>query len=162
MLFDDAPTLHVVDLTAEQKNPPVNVEPQHRIVRGKTPAANRVLCRPVGSIDGVVIHQTATPYGVTRDQVKASGGDAVLAKHRRALKVSAHMTCFATGYAVHAHPLDWYVYHANGLNARSIGIEIEGSFPFAMGPELMSPELVRAARDGLQYVVTKGREAGMP
>lgn len=152
----------VVDLTSEQADPPVNDPPDHKLVRGKTRALDRVYHRPVNSVDGVVLHQTATPFGVTKAAVKAAGGDEKLAKHRRALKVAAHMTAFSTGYAVLAHPLPWYVFHANTLNARSVGIEVEGLFPGAMGKPLMSAELVRASRAGLEFLVKKGRELGMP
>jgi hypothetical protein len=162
VLPNDKPALHVIDLTSEQPNPPRNDPAEHKITRGKTPALDRVFRRPVNTVDGIVIHQTAVSFGVTKDAVKAAGGDAVLAKHRRALGVAAHMTAFTTGYAVHAHPLDWYVYHANALNSRSVGIEVEGLFPGTMKNELMTPELEQAARDGLEYLVRRGRESGMP
>lgn len=156
-------TLHVVDLSAEQADPPHNDPPEHKIVRGRTAAEDRVFRRAPQTIDGIVVHQTATRFGVTMAQVKAAGGDRALAKHRRALGVAAHMTAFDTGYAVLAHPLVWYVYHGNALNARSLGLEVEGEFPCIQGEqELFTGALERAARDGLEYLVRKGREAGMP
>lgn len=161
---NDKPVLQVIDLTGEQPNPPPGSLTEHyKMVRGKTAALDRVFARPVNTVDGVVIHQTATPFGVTKEAVKSAGGDEALAKHRRALGVAAHMTAFTTGYAVLAQPLPWYVYHANALNSRSVGIEIEGLFPLAVGKtELMTPQLERAAKDGLEYLVRKGREIGMP
>ncbi len=156
--------LHVVDITAMQPNPPRYNPPHHRIVPGAQRSGDRVMERPVHQIDGIVLHQTACPYGVTAEQVKAAGGDRVQAKHRRALDVAAHMTAFDTGYAVLAHPLTWYVYHANAFCARSIGIEVEGRYPGMQGgsPNLMFNEILQAARDGIEYIVEHGREMGMP
>lgn len=149
--------LAVLDLTIEQPNPPKYRPPHHKISKG------RVVERAPGLVDGIVIHQTATPFGVTAAAIKASKGDATLAKHRRALGIAAHMTAFDTGTAVLAHPLDWYVYHANSLNARSLGLEIEGRFPGLQGAkELFTGKLEQAARDGLVYLVMRGRAAGMP
>jgi hypothetical protein len=157
------PALRVIDLSEEQPNPPRYDPPHHRIVRGKTAALDRVYSRPLNTIDGIVIHQTACPYGVTADAVKAAGGDRILAKHRRALDVAAHMTAFDTGYAVLAHPFDWYVFHANSLNARSLGIEIEGLYPQLQGDkELLVGPVLQAARDGLTYLVTLARAKQMP
>ena len=158
-----APALHVIDLTASQPNPPNYDPPHHRIVRGKTAALDRVYSRPARSIDGIVIHQTACPFGVTSAAIKAAGGDPIRAKHLRALDVSAHMTAFNTGTAVLAHPLDWYVYHANSLNGRSIGIEIEGLYPELVGDkELFTGGVLQAARDGLTYLVSAARAKQMP
>lgn len=154
--------LHVVNLTHEQPNPPRNDPPEHKIVRGKKPELDRVFNRPVNTIDGIVIHQTGSPFGVTAAAIKASKGDAVLAKHRRALGIAAHMTAFDTGYAVLAHPLEWYVYHGNGLNARSLGLEVEGLYPGKMTKPLLTDKLLQAACDGLTYLVKQGRAAGMP
>lgn len=159
----DGRALCVVDLTHEQPNPPTYSPPHHKIVRDRVKKCDQVFCRPLGSIDGIVVHQTATPFGVAAAAVKAAKGDAVLAKHRRALGVAAHMTVFTTGMAVLAHPLEWYVYHGNGLNARSLGLEIEGLFPGLQGKqELFTGDLERASQDGLEYLVRKGREMGMP
>jgi hypothetical protein len=156
-------SLHVVDLTDEQKNPPVNDPPEHRIVFDRDRQCNVVARRNPKWIDGIVIHQTSCHFGVSAKQVKESGGNAMLAKHRRALNVAAHMTAMDTGYAVLAHPLDWYVYHANSLCARSIGLEVEGVFPGMMGKSkpLLTPALEQAARDGLAYILEKSREQGM-
>lgn len=155
--------LKVVDLSKEQTNFLEFDPPHHKFVKDKLSKKMVVAQRDPKSVDGIVIHQTATPFGVTRDQVKASNGDMILAKHRRALNVAAHMTAFDTGFAVLAHPLSWYVFHANTLNARSVGIEIEGLFPGKQGAsEKLTGPLLQAAKDGLAYLVREGRRAGMP
>ena len=156
-------TLSVLDLTREQPNPPAFDPPHHKILRGKTRRDDRVALRDPFSVDGIVVHQTGAPYGVTAAAVKAAKGDRALAKHRRALGVAAHMTAFDTGVAVLAHPLPWYVYHANSLNARSLGLEIEGLFPQNWGAkDFFSDKLEAAARDALTYLVLQGRMLGMP
>ena len=155
--------LCVLDLPHEQPNPKTHSQPKHKIVRDREKRRDEVFRRLPGSIDGIVVHQTATPFGVTAKQVKAAGGDGKLAKHRRALGVGAHMTVFDTGLAVLAHPLDWYVYHGHALNARSLGLEIEGLFPGKQGSkELFTGVLESGAQDGLEFLVRKGRELGMP
>jgi hypothetical protein len=163
MQAQDGGTLRVLDLTKEQPDPPDFSPPHHKIIRDKLKRRDVVFRRAVNTIDGIVVHQTATPFGVSKAAVKAAGGDVELAKHRRALGVAAHMTAFDTGTAVLAHPIEWYVYHGNALNARSLGLEVEGLFPGTMGKkELFAGNLELASRDGLEYLVRKGREAGMP
>jgi len=156
--------LKVIDLSAEQTDFLDYDPPHHKLVLDKLTKKQAVAVRKPQSIDGIVVHQTATAFGTTPNQVQAAGGDRVLAKHRRALGVAAHMTAFDTGFAVLAHPLLWYVYHGNALNARSLGLEIEGSFPgeVGAGPEKLVGPLLQAAKDGLAYLVLEGRRAGMP
>ncbi len=156
-------SLYVHDLSAKQPDPPSFSPPHHKIVRDIKKKYDRVFVRDAKTIDGIVIHQTATPFGVSAKQVADAKGDRVLAKHRRALGVAAHMTAFDTGYAVLAHPLLWYVYHGNGLNARSLGLEIEGLYPGKLGKkELFTGNIERAAQEGLAYLVNRGRMLGMP
>jgi len=158
MLEGDLHAFSVVNLAHEQPNPPIFSPPHHKLTR-----RGKVIVRRPDTVEGIVIHQTATPYGVTAQQLKDAGGDSLLAKHRRALGVAAHMTAFDTDFAVLGHPLDWYVNHANSLNARSLGLEIEGRFPQLMGTnELLTGKLLHAAQDGLEYLVQEGRRRGMP
>lgn len=155
--------LNVVDLSHMQKDPPPYDPPHHRMVYDMTRGGNVVFCRKPRSIDGIVIHQTGCWFGVSKALLKEMGGNYVAAKHRRALNVAAHMTAFDTGFAVLAHPLDWYVYHANSLCARSLGLEVEGAFPGVMSKgKYLTPKLIQAACDGLEYLVDRGRSMGMP
>ncbi len=155
--------LYVHDLTREQPDPPDYSPPHHKIVRDIKKKLDRVFVRDPKTVDGIMIHQTGTPFGISAKQIADAKGDKILAKHRRALGIAAHMTAFDTGYAVLAHPLLWYVYHGNGLNARSIGMEIEGLYPGSLGKkELFVGNVERAAQEGLTYLVRKGRELGMP
>lgn len=151
----------LLDLTGEQEDPPQYNPAKHRIVQGK------VQRRRPQDVDGIVVHQTACQFGTTPAQVRAAEGDAALAKHRRALQVAAHVTAFKTGVAVVGNPLDWYVYNANALNRRILGLEIEGQYPGLLAaatktPDKFEGEIEQAAQAGLRYLVEQGRRMGMP
>lgn len=151
----------IVDLRAEQQDPPQNDPAKHRIVKGK------VVRRDPSTVDSICIHQTAIDFGITPLMLRKANGDRTLAEHRRALNVASHATAFSTGYCVIANPLDWYVYNANRLNARILGLEIEGSFPGLLKTATKSSskfegEIELAARAGLEYLVVEGRRLGMP
>ena len=156
--------LQVVDLSDMQPNPPVLDPPHQRTSFDHLSRRTQIVCRPPTTVDGIVIHQTGCWFGVNARQLREADGNATIAKHRRALGVAAHMTAFDTGYAVLAHKLNWYVYHANSLCGRSIGLEIEGVYPGLMHTKgrVLTPALVRAAQDGLEYLVQEGRKLGMP
>lgn len=114
----DAP--RVLDLVPEQPNPPPRYgNPprwKHR-VRGR-----KVTLRDMSKVDTIVIHQTACTFGK----------GAWPSRHHRALGVACHNLAFRDGVVVRANPVEWYVYHGNGFNARSCGLEIEGSYPGLM------------------------------
>lgn len=156
----------ILDLTPQQTMPPGRPE-KYNMRHGE------VVLRDPSKITGVVIHQTACVFGVSPDQVRRAGGDPVLAKHRRALNIAAHVTAFNTGKAVYANPLDWYVYHGNGFNAYCHGLEIEGLFCGIKGrtntaagdPKdvtVLTRATIDAARLGLTFLVDRGRAAGSP
>jgi N-acetylmuramoyl-L-alanine amidase len=156
--------LQVLDLSKEQEKLFTEFDPPHHRINFDVTLKKRVVAkRSLKTVDSICVHQTATPFGVTAAAIREAGGDPILAKNRRALQVAAHMTAFDTGYAVLAHPLDWYVFHGNGLNARSIGLEVEGAFPGEKGTtDLLTGKLLTAAKDGLEYLVREGRKLGMP
>lgn len=153
----------VVDLSAQQVDPP-EFDPAKHLVAYSNALKRRVVTkRDVKKVDAIVVHQTGIEFGVSSKQIKAAGGDPVKAKQQRALGVAAHMTVFNTGHAVVGNPLDWYVYHAGSLNKRSLGVEIEGLFPQQLGSkQLFKGDLEEAAREGLAWLVEKGRAMGMP
>ncbi|WP_428261086.1 peptidoglycan recognition protein family protein [Haliangium sp.] len=153
----------VVDLTSRQSNPP-EVQGKHRISGGK------VVERSPEIVQGIIVHQTAVWFGVSERQRRLAGSveDGL---HHRALNVGAHMTAFDgrganvhCGHVCYTNPLSWYVYHANGANRVSVGIEIEGDYPGLVGNSapLASEALIAAARQGLAFMVTEGRRLGMP
>jgi len=107
-----------LDLRAQQTNPftPKGSPPKSpsKVVKGKT-----VERRPI-DVTGVVIHQTACVYGPSADRAKA---------HQRAIGIPAHAVAFRDGCVALPAPLSWYLYTSNGLNARTLGLEVEGVYP---------------------------------
>lgn len=151
------------DLRAEQTDPPA-------MARKFKLRGGRVVVRNPASINAITVHQTAVEYGVAKYQIDASGGDEDLALARRALAVACHVMAYRRGFIVWSNPLKWYVYHGNGFNAHSLGIEIDGNYSGLKGGSTWNgkpattptPELIKAARAGIELLVCKGRAAGMP
>lgn len=149
------------DLRSEQTNPPNIEPPKHRIVSG------RVALRLLKNITGVVLHQTATPYGVTDAAVDLAGGNRELALARRSLRVACHAMAFRDGFFTLPCPLTWYVYHGNGFNATTLGIEIEGKYAGeeskkADGDQELDAVVIESARAALKYLVEEARTLGAP
>lgn len=159
---DARSVVEVIDLRSEQSDP----APKSRVSGGRT------VLRDPGSVTGIVLHQTATLYGVSDRQVKAAGGDADLALQRRALGVACHAMAFREGWVVIANDPRAYVHHANSLNAVSLGLEVEGNFPgrdsapaattWGGDPTELTQETIEAAREGIRVLMEKGRAMGMP
>lgn len=151
------------DLRGEQTNPPAQAK-KFKISSGL------VVERNPAAINAITVHQTAVEYGVAQYQIDAAGGDAELALARRALAVACHVMAFRKGFITWANPLKWYVYHGNGFNAHSLGIEIDGNYAGLKGGSTWNgkaattptPELIKAARAGVELLVREGRAAGMP
>jgi hypothetical protein len=100
--------------------------------KGRILANGKPHVRSPAAIDSIVLHQAGVmlPPGKRRMERFASRA---LACADRALAVAAHVVVFretATDppLIVLAAPLRWTVYHANSLNGRSIGIEVEGCY----------------------------------
>lgn len=146
-----------LDLRSEQSDPftPKNGKSPSKLVGGKTAR------RDPSTITGITVHQTACVFGPAADRAKA---------HRRAIGIPAHAVAFRDGVVALPCPLDWYVYTSNGLNATTLGLEIEGIYPGKPGGKVWSEAeptpldaLARdTARDALRYLVEQGRALGMP
>ena len=155
------PGASVVDLRHEQTDP----APKTKVVNGKT------VRRAPHTVTALVLHQTACTFGVSNQQIQAAGGDRSLALHRRALNVACHALAFRDGTAVIANDPASYVFHANTINAQSIGLEIEGRFPgddsqpdattWGGDPTPLTEELIAAGREGARRLVELSREAGI-
>lgn len=156
---------NVDDLRSQQSNPPAKAN-KFKIENGK------VVERDMSDVDGVVLHQTAVWYGVSQNQINAAGGDKHQALHNRGLDVACHAIAYGgqganledvCGHAIATNPLNWYVYHGNGLNSRSLGLEIEGDYPGLIGSSEEVPDnIIQAAKDALRYLVEEGRRLGAP
>lgn len=147
------------DLRGEQPNPPLLAKQKHALT-GRGPRA-RVVERDPKAVDGIVLHQTACVFGKGRHPTR----------YHRALGVACHALAFNDGTAVLANPLRWLVWHGNGFNDRSLGLEVEGRFPGLVGdprtlsaaPETpVTPEVLRGAKDALAWLLEAGRAEGMP
>ena len=117
--------MRVLDLRAEQPNPPQLQKPKHWVRNG------RVVERDPATIDCIVLHQTACVFGKRADQPT---------RHHRALGVACHALAFNDGVVVLPNPLRWYVQHGNGFNATSLGLEVEGVFPGIAGDPKTLPK----------------------
>lgn len=147
----------ILDLRNEQK--PGGPDPKCGKIAG-----GRLVMRDPASIDAIVLHQTACTFGASSAAIQAAGGDKSKARHQRALGVHAHSTAFTDGTAVIAYPLRAYVYHGNGANSRSLGLEIEGHYDGIPGGKLGDPSdmTIETAREALRWLVEAARAEGMP
>jgi hypothetical protein len=103
--------IEILDLRAEQRNPPRSLSGEHLAKRHK----GKVVARAPSQVDAIVIHQTACDHVGPK-------------RYRRALHVAAHAVAHRDGVVVLTCPPAWYMNHGNGLNARSLGLECVGLF----------------------------------
>lgn len=148
--------VRLFDLRGEQSNP----HPKSKRSRdGKT------FVRSPASIDSIVLHQTATNFAPAKSE--RPNGDLGLA--RRSLGVACHAMAFRRGFVtLPCDPL-WYVHHADRLNARSLGLEVEGNYPGTVdrkplhgNPTVLTDVTIAAARAGVKLLVEVARAAGCP
>ena len=154
-------------------------DPVPSVSRGKfRMRAGRVVRRVPTIIDGITIHQTGIRFGVNDRQIKKANGDERLAFSQRAKKVACHALAF-DGFYTKTYPLEWYIYHGNGLNRKTLGLEIDGLYsglrddPTTVEREdletiwegtatKLTDSRIKAARAALRYLVEEGRKLGMP
>ncbi len=146
----------ILDLRNDQK--PGGPDPKCGKIRG-----GQLVERDPSTIDAICLHQTAVVFGASQGAIRAANGDKDLARHRRALGVHAHVTAFTDGTFVPAYPLRAYVYHGNGANSRSIGLEIEGHYNGIPGGALPEPTAgtVQAAREACTWLLEAARAEGI-
>ena len=162
LMVPDYADIEIIDLRSEQSVP----SPKSKVRRGKT------LGRDPAQVTGVVLHQTACVFGVSSAQLARAGGDRRLAKARRALNVSCHALAFRDGFVVLPNYLEYFLFHGNGFNSYTLGLEIEGKYPgvdsdpygttWGGAPTPLTGEIVDTARAALKHLVEEGRAAGMP
>lgn len=158
----------ILDLRAE--GPPQDVlAARYKTTRHPLTRALVPVLREQRTIDAVVLHQMACTLG----------GPTAEKRHRRALRISAHASAFFDGTVVLPCDLRAYAYHADALNARSLGVEIEGLHPgleddpatvpdeakrttWGGEPDEVTPLLIETARSALTAIVTEARAIGCP
>lgn len=164
--------INFLDLRHQQSNP----FPSKKKLDGSTISTSKVIKgktyeRDPRTVDGIVIHQTACVFGPQSDPDR---------KHRRALGIPAHAVAFRDGCVVLTAPFSWYLYHGNGFNQRSLGLECEGQYPGltdnpktprredeatiwkSATPTPLDELAVQTFRSALTRLVEDGRESGMP
>jgi len=149
----------VLDWRSRQANPPISTRAKQKHALDR---AGRVVVRDPKAIRGIVLHQTACVFGKRKDQPD---------RYHRAFGVACHALAFNDGTVVLPNPLPWLVWHGNGFNDYSLGIEVEGRFPGLAGdpktlasePETpVSDEVITSGRLAIKTLVDLGRAEGMP
>lgn len=163
-------TITLLDLTHEAKNPPAQkVKPDGtKLNIAKMDAHGKVFVRDPKTITGIGIHQTDCVFGPKADPE---------ARHRRALGVPIHALAFRDGVLAIPYPMLWYMYHGNGMNAMSYGLEIEGSYSGVLGQskaellaqrkagktyDLLDELTIETARAGVRYLYEAGLKLNSP
>lgn len=156
-------TITLLDLTHEAKNPPdPKTKPDGtKLNIAKYDGHGKVLVRDPKTITGIGIHQTDCVFGPKNDPT---------ARHRRALGVPIHALAFRDGVLAIPYPMLWYMYHGNGMNAMSYGLEIEGSYSGVLGQskvggktyDLLDELTIETARAGVKYLYEGGLKLNSP
>lgn len=120
-------------------------------------AKGKPVLRDPAKITHVMLHQTACWYDVAPYQLSAAKGDEVIARHRRALGVHAHVTAMRHGSAVVAYSPAVYVNHGHNANEFSVGIEHEGHYDVDGNPVDMPKgvdvcAILEAGREALTWL----------
>lgn len=122
-------------------------------LRASSNKAKEVRLRPWKQVTGIVLHQTAACLGE---------------RPGRWANVGAHVGVTRRGQVIWLHDFDRLVWHGNGLNLSTVGIECDGTYEGVQGdpktfwrpaddpnrqPQQPTPELVEAARAAVKLVV---------
>lgn len=152
---------------------PRKVGANGKIVNTSKVVGGRTFVRKPEDVTGIGIHQTACVFGPLDDPQK---------RHRRALKVPAHVLAFRDGVYAQSAPLLWELYHGNALNPFTLGLELEGQYPgllddpstpvredektFWSGgsgkPTPLDAQALSTFRVALAFLVEEGRRLGCP
>lgn len=156
-------TITMLDLTHEAKNPPPQKVKSDgtKLNIAKLDVHGKVFVRDPKTITGIGIHQTDCVFGPKADPI---------ARHRRALGVPIHALAFMDGVLAIPYPMLWYMYHGNGMNAMSYGLEIEGSYSGVLGQKraggktynLLDELTIECARAGVKYLYEAGLKLNSP
>lgn len=130
--------------------------PRHIVITGDLANAKGV--RSWKTVDSIVLHQTACVLSIDRWKI--------VPIHFGVPRSSGYL-----GRFFQLHPLLTYLYHANRLNAPSVGIEIEGNFPGVDsdrgtwwpgggGPHKVEPAQIEAARALIAWTVAEANAGG--
>lgn len=162
-IFNVPSGVSILDLTSEAKNPPTpKTRPDgSKLNIAKLDGHGKVIVRDPKTITGIGIHQTDCVFGPKADPV---------ARHRRALGVPIHALAFRDGVLALPYPLEWYMYHGNGMNAITYGLEIEGSYSGVLGQakvggktyDLLDELTIETGKAGVKYLYEAGLSLNSP
>ena len=113
--------------------------------------SGKPVSRELESIDAIVLHQMGTSFDVTQRQIKINGSLENAVKVRVA-KVKAHFAVINQWPEfVYNNDAALYMESANGLNSRSVSIEIEGNYPISSNDRL-SQSLADKAISAMRFI----------
>ncbi len=159
--------MQIIDLTSLQTDQPKayrkfkRVNAKGRVLRSTKPGGT-VVKRDPATVTGITIHQCAVEFGASKALLRQAGGDLDKARHLRALGVACHVLAFNCGHVVHSTPFEYYIYHGNGFNSHTLGLEIEGRYRGLWQGDQVTNDTLNAACMALKYMVEHGRSLGMP
>lgn len=145
----------ILDLRDDQPNPPPLYGSKNKHARERD--GRSVIVRDLREIYAIVLHQTACRFGAPQGK----------SRHLRALGVACHALAFDDGVIALPNPLLWQVNHANGLNAISLGLEIEGWFPGETDKPTdrrqrePSPLVIETALEAVRVLVSEASKEGI-
>ena len=131
---------------------------------GRLDKSGGLVLRDPATVTTLVLHQTAVRrFGVKRSDLAAENGNETRARWRRAIGVHAHVTAFTDGAVVPAYPLRAFVWHGNGSNASSVGLEVEGLYNGLPGGKNDEPDelTIATAREAVAWIVAEAAREGM-
>lgn len=141
----------VARLVRERSAPPSG----HEDVRQLAPRSLVRGVRPWTAITGITLHQTACVLGD---------------RAARWATIGAHVGVTRDGRVIQMHDFTNVIWHGNGFNASTVGIECDGTYEGIEGdlstfwrpasdptrqPQTPTPELVEAARAAIRWIVAE-------
>lgn len=144
-----------------------------RVINTSKVVGGKTLVRKMADISSVCFHQTACVFGPLDEPER---------RWRRALRIPAHVVAFRDGVFAQSAPLSWFLYHGNGVNGFSFGLELEGQYPGLLDdpftpvredektfwpsgsakPTPLHPEALETFRAATRWLIEEGRRQGAP
>lgn len=154
---------NVIDQSHLHNNPPDRVPMRSnpkRLVSLVELHRGKAKVRDAKAVNAIGYHQMAVNIGVSAQQVKAAGGDRTKARNTRAKRIAAHVCAFRDGMIIHNFPFLWHVYHGNGLNPFSYGLEFEGAYDGDEDLGQTTDATMARFRDACRFIVEFGAVLG--
>lgn len=154
---------NVIDQSRLHNNPPDRVPMRSnpkRLVSLVELHRGKAKVRAPEAVTAIGYHQMAVTIGTSAQQIKAAGGDRTRARNLRAKRIAAQVCAFRDGTIIHNFPMLWHVYHGNGLNPFSYGLELEGAYDGDEDLAQTTDATMARFRDAVRFIVEFGAELG--